>query len=427
MPTQELCSYCNVQRLVVMQETKYSTFDAHFKSELDYINSRCQLNKNTTVPDRIYPNTPVDDSCHMGEWYTTESEVTCDEIALPRNVSSASLYLANQHKLATCGTKDPVPSGTKLCIPPSCSRVYQIEGNTTCSDIETKIVPFPDIAVGDVKKYNRWIGVDCKNIEAIRASYGNTICLGPLFGDAEIGINPDGNVIPEGSDGYNSTLTPPPAGVAVATGTTRHCGKWHVVKEDDTCVTICVSQKIPAQLFLEVNPSLGTDNAACSGRLEVGKAYCIGPNYDWESPWIPLDPDEPTSTTTTATTSTTVPTHTPSFHVKAYYHRDCTGDVHNDRDIDGDTCINTDCKVASLDIAAAGLCPDGQVQISYWEKPNCVGQWYGYGYASRGQCRGLWTDGWKFKSVHLRCAAKANDCVSKGSCNYDPEPAHNLC
>lgn len=430
MPIQELCSYCNVQRLAVMQETNYSTFDAHFKSELDYVNSHCQLSKNTTVPDRIYPDTPGDDSCHMGEWYTTEAKITCDDISLPRNISSASLYLANQNKLATCGTKDPIPSGTKLCIPPSCSRVYQVEGNSTCSDIEIRIIPFPDIRVGDVRKYNRWVNVDCTNMDAVRASYGSTICLGPLFGDAEIGINFEGNVVPKYSDGYNSKFAPSPEGVAVAAGTTRHCGNWHVAEEADTCVTICVGQKIPAQLFLKVNPSLGTDHGACSEHLEAGKAYCVGPNYDWEDPWSPIDPDpEPTTTktTSTATSTSTLPTHTPSFHVRACYHNDCTGDVHNNLDIDGDTCINTDCKVASLDVAATGLCPDGQVQISYWEKPNCSGEWYGYGYASRGQCRGLWTDGRKLQSLHLRCTAPITDCVNQGSCTYDPEPAQGHC
>lgn len=196
MPFQELCSYCNAQRLAIMQETKYSTFDAHFKSELDYVNSHCQLSKNTTVPDRIYPDTPRDDSCHMGEWYTIEAKTTCDDISLPRNISSASLYLANQNTLATCGTKDPIPSGTKLCIPPSCSRVYQVEGNSTCSDIKIRIIALPDIRVGDVRKYNRWVNVDYTNMDAVRASYGSTICLGPLFSDAEISINFEGNVVP---------------------------------------------------------------------------------------------------------------------------------------------------------------------------------------------------------------------------------------
>ncbi|KAJ3480920.1 hypothetical protein NLG97_g7951 [Lecanicillium saksenae] len=113
------------------------------------------------------------------------------------------------------------------------------------------------------------------------------------------------------------------------------------------------------------------------------------------------------------------------------YHSDCSGKKYNSATIervgwDG-MCISTDCQVASLDIAAEGLCPDGQVQLSYWEEPGCVGEWYGYGYASRGTCRSLWSGGWKFKSLHLRCTKREDDCVSKSECTVDPEPSNNKC
>ena len=124
-------------------------------------------------------------------------------------------------------------------------------------------------------------------------------------------------------------------------------------------------------------------------------------------------------------------TPTPTaFHVKSGYHNDCTGDSHNDDAVmmyqDG-FCINTNCQVASLDIAPEGNCPDGEVQISYWEKPGCQGKWFGYGYSSRGTCRALWSDGWKFKALHLRCAKKEDDCISKGECKEDPELSNYLC
>lgn len=124
-------------------------------------------------------------------------------------------------------------------------------------------------------------------------------------------------------------------------------------------------------------------------------------------------------------------TPTPTaFHAKTGYHNDCTGSNHNDNVVmmyqDG-PCINTDCQVASLNIASEGNCPDGQVQISYWEKPNCQGKWFGYGYAKRATCRSLWSNGYKFQSLHLRCAKKEDDCVSKGTCKEDPEPSNNLC
>lgn len=120
----------------------------------------------------------------------------------------------------------------------------------------------------------------------------------------------------------------------------------------------------------------------------------------------------------------------PAFKLKSKYRINCDGAVHNDVTMPVNTdgfCIDTDCQVGALDIAAEGLCPDGQVQISYWQNPGCQGEWYGYGYASKGICRKLWTDGWKFKAVYLRCAAESNDCVSKGTCKFDPEPKNNVC
>ncbi|OAA70754.1 LysM domain-containing protein [Akanthomyces lecanii RCEF 1005] len=119
-----------------------------------------------------------------------------------------------------------------------------------------------------------------------------------------------------------------------------------------------------------------------------------------------------------------------SFKLKSHYLTDCTGDQHNDFTIKQNTdgmCMNLDCQVGSLDIDSAGNCPNGQVQISYWQNSDCSGQWYGYGYGNRGTCRGLWKDGYKTKSVWLRCAEQSQDCVSKSSCKSDPEPSSNLC
>ncbi len=90
-------------------------------------------------------------------------------------------------------------------------------------------------------------------------------------------------------------------------------------------------------------------------------------------------------------------------------------------------CIDTGCAVASLDIASGGDCPSGQVQISYWEQPGCAGRWFGYGYTSRNTCSALWTNGWKFGSLHLRCADPWVDCLSLGTCVADEEPAQGIC
>lgn len=116
------------------------------------------------------------------------------------------------------------------------------------------------------------------------------------------------------------------------------------------------------------------------------------------------------------------------FRIKSHYSGGCYGPVHKEMSVRGDgTCYDTECAVASLDTHGVGDCPSGEVQISYWEKPGCTGKWYGYGYTSTNTCRDLWTHGYKWKAIHLRCARKHDDCVSKGTCSYDPEPETIAC
>ncbi|OAA52132.1 Concanavalin A-like lectin/glucanase [Cordyceps fumosorosea ARSEF 2679] len=118
-----------------------------------------------------------------------------------------------------------------------------------------------------------------------------------------------------------------------------------------------------------------------------------------------------------------------AFTVKPHYSTGCAGSANNAVDVQsgGGMCLNTNCGVGSLDIAAAGSCPSGQVRLSYWQGQDCAGDWYGYGYASRGTCRGLWSDGWNFQSLWLSCADPKDDCVAKGTCAAAPEPSVGVC
>ncbi|KAK8147378.1 hypothetical protein G3M48_001738 [Beauveria asiatica] len=171
-------------------------------------------------------------------------------------------------------------------------------------------------------------------------------------------------------------------------------------------------------------PCAGNSSESCGG----DKVYNVLEGND--PPFTPA-PRTPTSTTTARpSTSTTPPASETAFLLMSHAKADCTGDVANEVLVRSDsegTCIDTDCQVASLDIASLGSCPDGQVQISYWQQPGCSGAWYGYGYSSRHACRQLWSGGWSFKSLHLRCAKQSDDCVSKKTCTPDPEPAHGIC
>ncbi|KAM0665970.1 hypothetical protein ACQRIU_005314 [Beauveria bassiana] len=121
-----------------------------------------------------------------------------------------------------------------------------------------------------------------------------------------------------------------------------------------------------------------------------------------------------------------------AFSVKARYNINCGGSVTNNVDIQpgsNGVCVRTNCNVGSLEIPSAGSCPDGQVRISFWQNADCDGDWYGYGYASRGTCRDLWTNGWGFKSLWISCADPASDCVRQGTCTPAPEPetANQIC
>lgn len=172
-----------------------------------------------------------------------------------------------------------------------------------------------------------------------------------------------------------------------------HCNKFYKVKTGDGCYDLAQSKGIDLNDLYKWNPAVRGD---CSG-LQANTYICMG---------------------------------VVGFRIQSRYNRECGGDTHNDATVsmneDG-PCINTGCQVGSLDIASMGDCPDCQVQISYWEQPNCQGKWFGYGYADRGQCRSLWSYGYKFQSLHLRCARKEDDCVSKKTCKEDMEPTNSIC
>ncbi|KAJ6782328.1 hypothetical protein PWT90_07800 [Aphanocladium album] len=119
-----------------------------------------------------------------------------------------------------------------------------------------------------------------------------------------------------------------------------------------------------------------------------------------------------------------------AFKIKTRYNKNCGGGVTNDvtvRQGSNGMCVNSNCNVGSLDIATVGNCPSGQIRISYWQNPDCAGDWYGYGYGSRGTCRGLWSDGWNFQSMWISCADPNSDCVQQGSCTAAAEPEVGIC
>ncbi|XWW99235.1 hypothetical protein V2A60_007244 [Cordyceps javanica] len=96
-------------------------------------------------------------------------------------------------------------------------------------------------------------------------------------------------------------------------------------------------------------------------------------------------------------------------------------------DYGGDVQDEVALSVVSPEAASSGDCPRGKDYIIHWEKPGRSGEWFGYGYTSRDACCSLWTNGWKFGSLHLRCADPWLDCVSLGTCVVDDEPEWSIC
>lgn len=131
--------------------------------------------------------------------------------------------------------------------------------------------------------------------------------------------------------------------------------------------------------------------------------------------------------------ATATPTPQPSlaFQVQPRWNGDCSGDsgigtLEFESGSNG-RCFDLNYDAESLDVAATDDCPDGHIQLSYWQQPGCSGEWSGYGYASRGTCRALWSWGTKFKSLRMKCTQPDKDCVAQGQCVPDAEPSVVIC
>ncbi|KAF7158664.1 hypothetical protein CNMCM6106_005454 [Aspergillus hiratsukae] len=229
MPVNEICSYCYVERLQMMQRSPYSAYDEHYKSVLETINKRCGL----TGPTEI--------------------------LEVPMDM--------------------PVEEEEPICL--SDMTYTTVNGDTyNCTSIEYAF----SLKYGDVRKYNPWVSYDCDNIQIATQIYGTNICLSPQGGEHTTDKTGGGATTPSTSDGHVPNAVPPPANAILANGTTTSCGRWHEATADESCVAICVQNTITHDLFVEVNPSL--DPLDCTGSLQVGKTYCTGPTYTWNAPPI---------------------------------------------------------------------------------------------------------------------------------------------
>jgi hypothetical protein len=277
MPRTELCHTCNVRRLAVMQQSQYSIYDEYYKEQLDYIYAQCKLTGSTSIPeplDIVQPEPPL--YCLSNKRYTTNQGDTCESISSGTSVPSAALYMGNQNLLKNCTS---VKTGLSICLPLKCV-TYTIQPSDTCYTIEKKLSLEP----GRIQRYNSWLDAGCLNLHSATDFYGKNICASPQGGEFK---NPDKppvpNPTPGTADGYTREKVAPPKGASIAEGTTTECGRWHVVIAGDTCVKICLTNKIDAILFHEVNPSLASGDD-CDASLKEQTALCAGPMYTWKTP-----------------------------------------------------------------------------------------------------------------------------------------------
>lgn len=187
-----------------------------------------------------------------------------------------ALYTANP-EIFDCSRIAP---SAKLCLPLSCAKLISFNAADGCEGLEAK----HSLGRGDIRRFNPWVAFDCSNLAGAVGFFGGILCAAPqngLYTHSGPGGSGD-NTTPNPGNGHTYDPVAPPANSTVAAGTTNKCGKWHVVKEGDSCVSICLTSEIDIALLLKANPSLGTEYIQCTPSLVKGKAYCTGPNYGWD-------------------------------------------------------------------------------------------------------------------------------------------------
>lgn len=277
MPQDELCSYCYVERISMMQRTSYSKYDDRWKTKLEYIQSQCGTSGATGIPPSIVPALETN-SCMSNILYTTTEQTTCDAIALGNSVSSAVLYSINQDKIFDCSN---VNAGLELCLPQSCALTYEMQLGDTCHIIERN--SSLRISFGDVQKYNPWIAQDCSNLVVGEvAPLGRVICISPQGGQSNTTTSVSGDTtIPSPMGGYSPDRTLAPENATLADGTTTNCGVWKIADTDDTCVSLALYGKTSIDILMTVNPSLGTNTTSCGSLIVPDLVYCTSPWVAW--------------------------------------------------------------------------------------------------------------------------------------------------
>ncbi|KAF5602849.1 uncharacterized protein FSUBG_7489 [Fusarium subglutinans] len=302
----DLCSYCNVEQYKIMQADAYTgAYDEYAQSNYQYVAKTCDLKvDNFNATDSAFNVTNPDassDICVSGKIYDAKAGDSCDSIALSQGVSAATMYYINSN-IFDC-TK--IAAGTNLCLPLTCTNIYQVQKGDTCLDIALN----NGIMSDQLLSYNSQLNWNCTNLHDADPYWGSTLCVstpGGLYAGQPLNNN-TANVEPQRVD--------PPSGTTVANGTTLECSHWFTYDGDLSCTQICLANDVAINLFTEINPSL--NKTTCDQDLIVGNAYCVEPVTGWDLPALTeaatsraTGTESPTGTKATAVTASTTPTST---------------------------------------------------------------------------------------------------------------------
>ncbi|KAM4057439.1 lysM domain-containing protein [Hirsutella rhossiliensis] len=345
---------------------------------------------------------------------------SCDNFAIDRSycVEAEAEPVTTTTASATSTTTTDSPSTTTAAKPDNgistptpiqpgmvdnCNKFYLVKSGNTCQSIAQG----SGITLKEFMAWNPDVGATCTS----------------LWLHAHVCVSISGYT-PSPTNPGNGIETPTP----IQPGMVGNCNKFYLVSPGDNCDGISRKSGITADDFLKWNPGVG--GKACTS-LWLNSYVCVSVvGYKPTPPTLPTQPGivKPCDRLYQAISGDTcqgiVDKHRglsldnsykwnpavhrdctgllagyyycvsvpKAFQLETRYHAGCTGDVHNRVTVENGSdglCIDTQCAAASTNMAVAGSCPDGQVQLSYWEKPGCSGKWFGYGYTSREPAKGV--------------------------------------
>ncbi|KAI1066831.1 hypothetical protein LB506_012125 [Fusarium annulatum] len=305
LPKSDLCSYCNVEQYAIMQKDAYTgAYDEYAKGSYEYVAKACNLNvDNFNATDSAFNVTSPDvtgEVCVSGKTYTTRDGDTCDSIALSQGVSAATMYYINAN-IFNCSK---ITAGTDLCLPLTCTSIYQVRKGDNCLHIALNA----GILKSKLISFNSQLNSNCTNLHDADPDWGSVLCVsapGGTYSGKPLNI----------SAPTEQQAVDPPSGKTVANGTTKDCSQWLGYDGSLSCTQICLAYQLSINQFTAMNPSL--NKTTCDTDLIAGNAYCLEPVTGWD---LPVDSAVMTRTmapsatsvkaTTTATASAKVPSPT---------------------------------------------------------------------------------------------------------------------